>query len=58
MRLKQELETRLGAHVTLRMGMPGVLDVVVDGKRIFSKREQGRFPTVDELCQQIEGAPR
>jgi hypothetical protein len=29
--------------------------VVVDGKRIFSKHETGRFPTDEEILAQLPG---
>ena len=31
----------------------GVDDVVVDGRRIYCKRETGRFPTHDEVLAQL-----
>ena len=49
--------TRACAFCNVKTGMPGALDVIVEGKKIFSKRQSGRFPTIDELCQQIQGAP-
>jgi hypothetical protein len=35
--------------VQLVRGDNGVLDVAVDGRRIFSKHERGRFPDHDEI---------
>ena len=32
----------------------GVFDVVLDGKLIFSKNQAGRFPTLDEIKQQLD----
>jgi selenoprotein W-related protein len=32
----------------------GVFEVVVDGKKIFSKKETGRFPEHDEIFSVIE----
>ena len=37
-------------------GDDGVFDVVVDGRRIFSKHEAGRFPQPDEILRQL-GTP-
>jgi predicted Rdx family selenoprotein len=31
------------------MGGLGVLDVIVDGRVVFSKKAEGRLPSVDEL---------
>ncbi len=33
----------------LHKGDDGIFDVVVDGNRIFSKHEAGRFPEGDEV---------
>ncbi len=32
----------------------GIFDIVLDGQLIFSRKQQGRFPTVDEIKKQIE----
>ncbi|MBY0232233.1 MAG: Rdx family protein [Gemmataceae bacterium] len=44
-----------GATVALTRGSGGVFDVAVDGQRVFSKREAGRFPRNDEILGMIEG---
>lgn len=38
-------------------GSGGVFDVVLDGKRLFSKDETGRFPDTDEILGMIPGKP-
>ena len=35
-------------------GERGVFDVLVDGKVIFSKHAEGRFPTDDEIVAAIQ----
>ncbi len=40
--------------VSLKPADKGVFDVVLDGKLIFSKHQQGRFPTVDDLKKQLD----
>ncbi len=35
-------------------GSGGIFDVAVDGARIYSKHETGRFPTQDEILSGIE----
>jgi hypothetical protein len=47
--LKQELERSLGISPRIRWGGPGQLDVLVDGKLVFSKRTAGRMPVAGEL---------
>jgi selenoprotein W-related protein len=38
----------------LTPGSGGVFDVTVDGKLIFSKKEVGRFPEVQEILGALE----
>lgn len=49
MSLKQELEKDPGAAVKISWGSPGSFDVYSDGKLIFSKKQTGRLPTVQEI---------
>ena len=36
-------------------GKPGQFDVIVDGKVIFSKHEEGRFPDEEEIVRAMPG---
>ena len=40
--------------VALKPADSGIFDIVLDGQLIFSRKQQGRFPTVDEIKQQIQ----
>src|SRR3989454_853096 len=40
--------------VALKPADSGVFDIVLDGQLIFSRKQEGRFPTVDEIKKQIE----
>lgn len=40
--------------VTLDTTDGGIFEVYVDGVKVFSRHEQRRFPTVDEIVEQIE----
>lgn len=53
MGLKNEIERQLTLPVRLRTGAPGVLDVFVDGERIYSKKKSGALPNADELINTI-----
>lgn len=53
MSLKSEIERQLTLPVRLRAGAPGVLDVFVDGERIYSKKKSGALPNTDELIHTI-----
>ena len=45
-------ESEIG-EVALIPGIKGIFDVVVDGKKVFSRQQAGRFPESKELKQQI-----
>jgi len=47
--LKQDIEREMKIPVKVKMGSPGSLNVIVDGKTIYSKSETGRMPTSAEL---------
>lgn len=36
-------------------GKPGQFDVIIDGKLIFSKHKEGRFPEEEEILRQLPG---
>lgn len=55
--LVAELEAALGkSKVACQLigGSGGVFDVVVDGNRVYSKKETGRFPQYREIVGLIE----
>ncbi len=49
-----ELKEKFGAEIELIAGSNGIFDVTVDGKMIFSKFDQGRFPQADEIINLIQ----
>ena len=53
--LKNELQQSLGVSPSIRWGGPGQLDVLVDGKLVFSKKSTGRMPARGELARLIRG---
>ena len=48
-----EIRKERDVEATFIGGSGGVLDVVLDGKLIFSKKKAGRWPEVRELVDQI-----
>lgn len=42
-----------GVEATLVRGSGGEFEVTVDGKLVFSKRAEGRFPDADEVLAHI-----
>ena len=53
MSLKKSIEEKLKIPTRIRMGMPGALDVFLDGRQIYSKKQTGRLPTADEIIELI-----
>jgi len=47
------LKKNLGAEIELIAGSNGVFDITVDGRMIYSKFEQGRFPQSQEIINRI-----
>jgi selT/selW/selH-like putative selenoprotein len=47
--LGEELANTFNADIELVAGSGGVLDVLVDGVEIFSKKKVGHFPSAEEL---------
>ena len=48
-----EIKKELAVDSKLVRGSGGVFDVTVDNKRIFSKKDEGRFPTEKEIVDQL-----
>ena len=42
--------------IALKPSDGGIFDIMLDGKLIFSRKQEGRFPTVEEIKKQIEPA--
>jgi selenoprotein W-related protein len=40
--------------VALKPADSGIFDIILDGKMIFSRKQEGRFPTLDEIKKHIE----
>ena len=51
------IEQELGVKPELVRGGSGIFDVLVDGRRIFCKEEQGRFPTEREILSALHQRP-
>ena len=51
--LQQELSKTLGVTPKIRWGGFGQLDVLVDGKLVFSKKQAGRSPDAAEIVRAV-----
>ena len=58
MSLKKLILAKLGVKPRISMGGLGVLDVYVDGKRVFSYREAGHMPEDQEILDLIQSQVR
>ncbi len=52
MSLKRELQTKYGIEPKMKMAM-GELEILVDGRRVFSHKETGLKPSTDTLLKTI-----
>jgi len=55
-RLKREIRTQLNITPKMSFAGVGVLDVVVDGKTVFSHQAEGRMPGRGEIVALIQSA--
>ena len=56
MSLRDSLSRTLGVTPKIRFGGFGQLDVMVDGKVVFSKKQAGRSPTAAEIVRLVKPA--
>jgi hypothetical protein len=52
--LRNDLSRSLGITPRIRFGGFGQLDVMVDGKVVFSKKQAGRSPTSAEIIRLVK----
>jgi len=52
--LKELIERQLKIPTSIKIAGPGSLDVWLDGARIFSKKQEGRFPQSGEIIRLIQ----
>ncbi|MBN1295250.1 Rdx family protein [bacterium] len=41
----------IGEKVEIRVGSGGVFDIMVDGRRVYSKHQTGRFPIAEDIAR-------
>ena len=58
MSLRDELSRDVGVSPTIRWGAFGQLDVIVDGKVVFSRKASGRMPRPGEVKALVEAGKR
>ena len=51
--LAEAIKSTISADAELIKGSKGVFDVTVNGEKIFSKDDTGRFPTNEEIVSQL-----
>ena len=58
MSLQKELTASLGVAPSIRWGLPGELEVVVDGAIVFSKKVAKRMPQPGEVARLAKAVRR
>lgn len=48
-----EIKKQLGIDSQLVRGSGGIFEVTVDNERIFSKKDEGRFPSEKEIVDKL-----
>jgi len=51
--LAAEIKKELGVDSQLVRGSGGIFEVTADNKRIFSKHDEGRFPSEKEIVDKL-----
>ncbi len=53
MSLKEQIDRKFGVITKIKMGVPGSLDVLVDGNILFSAKAAKRMPASGEVLELI-----
>ena len=48
-----EIKQKRGVEAKLTRGSGGEFEVTVDGRLVFSKKQERRFPELDEILSQL-----
>jgi selT/selW/selH-like putative selenoprotein len=56
--LQAAIKSRYGISASLKMGAGGIFEVFIDGKSVYSNQTTYRFPTDEEIFEQIDAARR
>lgn len=51
--LAAAIREQTGVDASLEKGVGGVFDVIADGRTVFSKQVEGRFPTEPEVLERL-----
>ncbi|MBN2561953.1 MAG: Rdx family protein [Phycisphaerae bacterium] len=51
--MAERIRQEVGVKAKLIRGGGGIFDVVVDGRKVFSKFQTGRFPEPEEVISQL-----
>jgi len=51
--LAATLKKELGVDAQLVRGSGGIFEVSVDNQRVFSKKDEGRFPAESEIVEKL-----
>jgi len=52
--LAEDIKKHLGIDSEIVRGSGGIFEVSVDNRRIFSKKNEGRFPNPGEILEKLQ----
>ena len=52
--MQASIKTKYGITASLREGAGGIFEVSIDDKTVYSNQETYRFPTDEEIFEQID----
>ena len=50
-----EIKKKFGVDADVRPGSKGSFEVLLDGRLLFSKLKEDRFPETEEIFSQVDG---
>jgi selT/selW/selH-like putative selenoprotein len=56
--LQAAIKSKYGVNAALKMGAGGIFEVFIDGKSVYSNQTTYRFPTDEEIFEQIDAAKK
>ena len=54
--MQAAIKSKYGIAATLKMGAGGIFEVFIDGKSVYSNQVTYRFPSDEEIFEQIDAA--
>jgi hypothetical protein len=56
--LQASIKDKYGITARLKEGVGGIFEVFIDGRTAYTNKDNYRFPTDEEIFEQIDGAKK